>query len=633
MRPTHAKRAIFFVLLDSLVIIASLVLAFFIRFEFTIPHTYVPMIYAVLFLFLGVKLVVFVFFKLYRMTWRFVGISDLGSILMALLVSETIIMALVLIPSSAAYKNYLGHLAIAGFPRSIFLLDGLISFFLISGIRLSKRIYLEGLKNIVSVKKGTRTIIVGAGSTGEMILRDILKQEVTVFNPVSFLDDDPLQWKHYLHGVQVQGGVADMKAVIAKNRAEAIIIAIPNLSHKALKEIYSIARESGIKTIKIVPRIYDMHKPNINLKSLEEISIEDLLGRPDVRVNFSEVENFIKGRSVLITGAGGSIGSELVLQICAFGPSRLTLLDVDETEIHNVEIRLKREFSQYWQNGRGNSISFVVGDIRDEMLLQRVFSDSAPEIVFHAAAYKHVPMMEHNSYEAVKVNILGTHNLANAAAKQGVRKFIMISTDKAVEPTSVMGASKRVAEYICRSMNGKSSTDFVSVRFGNVLGSRGSVLPLFLDQLKHGGPLTVTHKDMQRYFMTIHEAVLLVLQASIIGRNGEVMVLDMGEPVKIQTLAEDLIRIHGLEPYKDIDIDFIGVRPGEKLFEEILTAEEGTVASRHEKIFMAKDSQAFSPAEIDDMLGAFRLLVDRAENDGGEAVRGLLRQYVKHYEG
>jgi FlaA1/EpsC-like NDP-sugar epimerase len=631
LHPTYVKRTVFFVLLDALIIIASLLLAFYVRFEFTVPPVYVEMIQVAFPLFLGVKLVTFVFFKLYRMTWRFVGLRDFWSILLAIFVSEAILLFLVM-ASATAHMPHFEFLSLKGFPRSIFLLDGLISFCLISGLRLSKRLYLETLGKMGRVRRGARTIIVGAGNTGEMILRDILKQEFPEFNPVVFLDDDPFHQKLYLHGVQVGGGIADMKAAIAELRAEAVIIAIPNLNHKVLKKVYAVAREAGIKTIKIVPRIYDIRQPNINLKGLEEIRIEDLLGRPDVRIDYDEVERFIKGRSVMITGAGGSIGSELVLQVCAFGPSRLTLLDADETEVHTMELRLKREFSHFWKEKKGCHVSFVVGDIRDEGLLQTVFSDNKPELVFHAAACKHVPMMEYNPREAVKVNILGTHNLATASVKHRVKKFIMISTDKAVEPTSVMGASKRVAEYVCKSRNGASTTDFVSVRFGNVLGSRGSVLPLFLDQLKRGGPLTVTHKDMRRYFMTIHEAVLLVLQASVIGNNREVMVLDMGEPVKIVALAEELVRIHGLEPYKDIDIEFIGMRPGEKLFEEVLTAEEGTVASRHEKVFVARDSKAFTAVEIGAMLEEFRRAVSRPESDGGAEVRGLLRKYVRHYE-
>ncbi len=332
---------------------------------------------------------------------------------------------------------------------------------------------------------------------------------------------------------------------------------------------------------------------------------------------------------MLVTGAGGSIGSEIVRQVCAFRPRKIILFDIDETELHNLALTLNRLFPTLQE-----AIHFITGDVRDALRLQEVFAELRPEIVFHAAAYKHVPMMEYNPKEAVKVNIFGTWNLVRTAVQYGVLKFVMISTDKAVRPTSVMGATKRMAEYLCRACDGLGDgpTHFVSVRFGNVLGSRGSVLPLFLDQLKHGQSLTVTHRDMKRYFMTIPEAVTLVLQASVIGRGGEVLVLDMGEPAKIMDLAERLIRIHGLEPYRDIDIKVTGLRPGEKLFEEILTAEEGTEASRHEKIFVARNEEKYSLEEIEKILGEFRDAVETPGlyDDGG--VRKLLRSYVKHYE-
>lgn len=379
---------------------------------------------------------------------------------------------------------------------------------------------------------------------------------------------------------------------------------------------------------------------------------------------------------MLITGAGGSIGSEIVIQVCSFNPARVYLLDIDETWLHNMEIKLNKIFPRLVGSVSGqrqgfsnssahlspeNRISFIVADVKDKEKINRVFETLRPQIVFHAAAYKHVPMMEYNSDEAVKVNIFGTYNLVTTAKKWETEKFIMISTDKAVMSTSIMGATKRVAEYICKAFNGDrgqgtenmeqgtvenselrtsnlerrtlNSTEFISVRFGNVLGSRGSVLPLFLNQIKQGGPLTVTHKDMQRYFMTIPEAVALVLQASVIGKGGEVLILDMGEPVKIVSLAEDLIRIHGMKPYEDIDIEFVGLRAGEKLFEEILTAEEGTTASRHDKVYIAQQSEQHSIRDIEGILMEFGAIVNN--HSGPEAdlkTRELLKKYVKHYD-
>ena len=418
-----------------------------------------------------------------------------------------------------------------------------------------------------------------------------------------------------------------LREVLAKQCAEAVIIAIPSLNHKTLREIYHSAKEYGVRTIKIVPRIYDFHQPDINIKNLEEISIEDLIGRQIVQVDHAGINDFIRGKSVLITGAGGSIGSEIAMQVCSFDPARVVLFDIDETELHSMSLRIGRAFSHIEEK-----CHFITGDIRDVSRIDEVFMAFKPDIVFHAAAYKHVPMMELNPKESIKVNIFGTYAVAEAAARYNVVKFILISTDKAIRPTSIMGASKRVAEYIGQAFNGLSGrTEYISVRFGNVLGSRGSVLPIFLEQLKHGGPITVTHPDMQRYFMTIPEAVSLVLQASTIGKGGEVLVLDMGEPVKILTLAEELIRLHGMMPYSDIDISFTGLRPGEKLFEEILTAEEGTMATRHEKIYVAKNSETRTSDEIKRLLEELKAILRETPMNDTRTIKNSLKKFVKYY--
>ena len=594
--------------------------------------------------FIIVKLAFLGLFRVYRITWRHVGINDMWNIVSALIVAQLVLIVLVLVPSPlnlfALIGRFFGPISI-GFPRSIFLVDLGICILLFSGLRISKRLYLELVRNKRNLKQGLSTIIIGAGNTGEMVLRDIAKQENPLFCPVGLLDDDGRKLGTYIHGVKVLAKTDKLKAVVRKYITEALIIAIPSLNHKDLRRMYDEARECGIKTIKIVPRIYDFQNSDINLKSLEEIKIEDLIGRQTVKVDYGEIEKFLKGRVILVTGAGGSIGSEIIMQVCGFYPERVILYDIDETELHNIALKLKQSFPYLYEK-----ISFVVGDIRDTERVNEVIKTFKPQIVFHAAAYKHVPMMEHNPDEAVKVNIFGTYNMAKTAAEHAVEKFIMISTDKAVMPTSVMGATKRLAEYICKAFNKNRSqesgvrsqnkkdngkTEFISVRFGNVLGSRGSVLPLFLNQLKYGGPLTVTHKDMRRYFMTIPEAVSLVLQASVIGKGGDVMVLDMGEPVKIVELAEELIRIHGMEPYKDVDIEFIGLRPGEKLFEEILTAEEGAVASKHERIFIARNSEKYSMEEIENILKEFNAAIKESSAVDGRRARDLLKKYVRHF--
>jgi len=628
LSPTHFKRVLFFILGDILIVAVSLYLSFLLRFDFKISPEYYNLFLRTLPFFLIIKLLTFFSFRIYRITWRYVSIGDLYNIVNATIVANSILIAVILLP----FPEVLRVIQLApfpGFPRSVFFIDGITTIALMAGFRVSKRLLLEIIFKGRRRGQGKRTVIVGAGNTGDMILRDMIRQEFSEFYPVAFLDDDPTKIGTYMHNVKVFSTTERLKDAVKKYKAEAVVIAIPSLNHKSLKSIYNSAKKTGVNAVKIVPRIYDFHRPEINLKSLEDIHIEDLIGRQAVEINFDEIEKFLSNSRVLITGAGGSIGAEITMQACAFQPQRIVLFDIDETELHNMQLRLLRLFPSL----RGR-IFFITGDVRDAGRVEEIFKAFRPGIVFHAAAYKHVPMMEYNPKEAVKVNILGTNLLVNASVAHNVKKFIMISTDKAVMPTSVMGATKRVAEYICKAFNGSSGdTEFISVRFGNVLGSRGSVLPLFLEQLKHGGPLTVTHKDMQRYFMTVPEAVSLVLQASVIGRAGEVLVLDMGEPVKIVEMAEELIRIHGMEPYRDIDIEFIGLRPGEKLFEEILTAEEGTVASRHQKIFIAKNGEEYSREAVENMLKEFEMAINIKESpeQGNNKIRALLKRYVRHF--
>jgi FlaA1/EpsC-like NDP-sugar epimerase len=670
--PLMSKRFLFFFASDILIIVFSLYISFFIRFEFTMSAGYRSMFLEIISLFIVVKLMVFAYFRLYKITWRYVGLHDLLNIVKAVFVSGLVLMVLPLIPfppSSSVYlsKYFSFNTHIEGFPKSIYLIDGFITLFLLCGLRVSKRLFSEVVRKKNITKSGKRTIILGAGNTGEMILRDMARQSFCEYDPVGFLDDDKSKINMYVRGIKVLGTMNRLKDVISRYRVEAVIIAIPSLNYHVLKEIYNLAKNARVHTIKIVPRIYDHHKPEINTKGLEDISIEDLLGRQSVHVDYKGIKGFLRDKIVLITGAGGSIGSEITRQVCSFQPERVILFDIDETELHTMKLKLEKMFPYLFLrqpecvggNGRGgdggkregrtddsriqDKVIFVTGDIRDKDVVEEVFGTFKPQIVFHAAAYKHVPMMESNPKEAVKVNMFGTYRIAEVSVRHHVEKFILISTDKAVRPTSVMGATKRVAEYICKGFNnaggqnGKNGTrtEFVSVRFGNVLGSRGSVLPLFLDQLKYGGPLTVTHNDMKRYFMTIPEAVSLVLQASVVGKGGEVLVLDMGEPVRIVSLAEELIRVHGMQPYKDIKIKFTGLRPGEKLFEEILTAEEGTTAGMHERVFIAKNGEKYSRDDIELILKKFEMVIEESAGDMQESnrqIRNMLKRYVKYYE-
>ncbi len=623
---SNVKQLVLLVVSDIGMAVLSLYAAFLIRFEFNLSDEYRQLILMTLPVFIPAKLISLTSFRLYSTSLKYFGLSDVLNIAKSVIAAETIIMLLVLNVFTTPFIPQLSflHLFTISVPRSVFIIDGILSMLLFAGTRASKRVFSEIAQRRRMSRSGVRTIIVGAGNTGDLLLRDILRPHSPQFHPIGLLDDNKQKIGTLVNGIKVLGVTTELREMIVRYRAAAVIIAIPSLNYKVLRRIFDDAHAAGVDSIKIIPRIYDFHKPEVNLKDLEEISIEDLIGRQTVMVDREAIGAFLRGQVVLITGAGGSIGSEISLQICGFEPERVVLFDIDETALHNLRLRIGRTHGHL-----ADRIVFAVGDIRDADRVQEVCRDHRPGIVFHAAAYKHVPMMEHNPREAVKANILGTYETARAAVDCGAQKFIMISTDKAVRPTSIMGATKRMAENVCRSLSGIGTTEFIAVRFGNVLGSRGSVLPLFLDQLKYGGPLTVTHRDMQRYFMTIPEAVSLVLQASVIGKGGEIMVLDMGVPITIVKLAEELIRLHGLQPYQDIDIQFTGMRPGEKLFEELLTAEEGTIATVSDKVFIARSNDRYAPEVIEDILDEFRSALNGRGAD--QAVRELLRKHVPHY--
>lgn len=616
LNSSQFKRILFFGISDILAICLSLYLAFLIRFDFNYQSPSVnKFFYTSLPFFLVIKLSSFSFYRMFHISWRYVGLKDFYNIFKAIVLSVFFLIMLLF---------YFKINKLTGFPRSVLIIDALITLFFVSSIRISKRLFLESAKWKKSTMKN-RTLILGAGNTGEMILRDMIKTGFAAYYPVGILDDDRNKRGTFLHGVKVIGRLDDLPQMIKKLSIKAVVVAIPTLNHKNLREIYMAAKRFNIHETKIVSRMYDFHHPQISLKSLEDISIEDLLGRKTVEIDYGAIEKFLKGKHILVTGAGGSIGSEIVIQLCAFQPELIIAFEIDETDIYHLRLKLRKAFPDM-----KNKIIFVVGDIRDIERVNEVFDTYHPRIVFHAAAYKHVPMMEDNCREAVKVNIFGAYNMVLAAKKNRVNKYIMISTDKAVNPTSIMGATKRIAEYICSAFNDNHKNEFISVRFGNVLGSRGSVLPLFMDQLKEGGPLTVTHKDIERYFMTIPEAVSLVLQASVIGKGGDTLILDMGDPVKILKLAEELIQLHGYKPYKDVDIQIIGLRPGEKLHEEMLTAEEGSCVTKHKKVFKAQINEKYSLKDIEKIIDEFRK-VTYSSNGRDKDIKEILKKYIKWY--
>jgi len=403
-----------------------------------------------------------------------------------------------------------------------------------------------------------------------------------------------------------------------------VLIADHDLSLMEVKELYTTARRLDLQEIKIVPKLYSLTNVDITVKKLEDIHVEDLINRQEIHVETDKIADFLENKKILVTGAAGSIGSEIIRQIMLFNPETIIIFEIDETEVFNLEKEIQERFPEMLTR----TIS-VIGDIRDREKVTAVFKRYKPDIVFAAAAYKHVPLMESNPDEAVKVNLFGTYNLCKAADNNNVEKFINISTDKAVKPLSVMGRTKRIGEYIIQAFNNNSKTQYISVRFGNVLGSRGSVIPIFLEQIRKGGPVTVTHEDMKRYFMTIPEAVTLVLQAGLIGKGGEVMVLDMGEPILIRKIAEELIKLHNMEPGRDIEITYTGIRPGEKIFEEILTTEEGTNKTTHERVYVANSSAIYTLDQIDNLLNEFDKVLKNNWNT--EQIKLLIADSLDHH--
>jgi len=607
------KRPIFrllsFLVLDAALIFLSVWLAFLVRFEGQIPSGYFLNIYGIIFLALIITLPIFYFLKLYYFTWAYVSTEELISLVKAIGLSFLLL--------TAAFFVLRDQPVFTGFPRSTLFIAYFFIFILCGGIRFAKRIYLKVFPKSAAEEK-ERTLIVGAGDAGEQILRSILSSPNSAYLPVGFVDDSQAKSGVLIHGLKVLGKINDIPKIVKEGNVESLIIALPSAGSRAIKQAVENGRKAGLKKIKVVPSINELISGQVSLGQLREVEMEDLLGREPISLDQKSIENFIQNKTVLITGAAGSIGSELSRQIAKIKPSFLILLDQDETGIFNISEELEDNFPKL------NKMPVIV-DIKDEEKVGRIFKEFHPDIVFHAAAYKHVPLMEKNPDTAVKNNAFGTKIVAEAALKYSTEKFVFISTDKAINPTSVMGATKRIGEMICQTLNGK--TKFISVRFGNVLDSRGSVIPIFREKIKKREPIEITHPEMKRYFMTTPEACLLVLQAGAMGEGEEVFVLDMGEPIKIIDLAKEMIKLSGFEPDKDIPIVFTEPRPGEKFFEEILTAEEGTILTQNQKIFMAKLSN-INQEKLN--LGLDKLK-KAADNGDKEAIIKILKEIVPTY--
>lgn len=554
-----------FLLLDGVILALMPVVALLIRFEGVLPDRELALLLGWIPWFVAVSLMVFYAYGMYHRIWHYARVRDLVAIIGAVSLSVTIVFVL----------DIFSGMKIS---RSVYVLLWMLSIGGVGMSRLAFKINWDNFSNDDIKKK--QVLIVGAGAAGAMMVREIEQNDAATLNIVGFMDDDIRKQGSSLSGFPVLGTTEDIVAVSKKKNIDEIIIAMPSVSGSVIRKIADICRVTGCQ-IKIMPSLFDMTSGNVNAGKLRNINIEDLLRRDPIHLDFEQITGYIAGKTVLITGAGGSIGSEISRQISHVGAKEIILLGRGENSIYEIYQELKVKFpDQLYRT--------VIANITDAQRMEEVFAKYSPQVVFHAAAHKHVPLMEIQPAEAVCNNVFGTKNVAELADRFGSEIFVLISTDKAVNPTSVMGATKRCAELVLQEINQHSKTKFVTVRFGNVLGSRGSVVPLFEKQIAAGGPVTITHPDMTRFFMTIPEAVQLVLQAGSQAEGGEVFLFDMGNPVKIKDMACDLIQLHGLKPDKDIKLVYTGLRPGEKLYEELLTSEEGTSSTRHEKIFKAK---------------------------------------------
>jgi FlaA1/EpsC-like NDP-sugar epimerase len=600
---------------DLAVLSAAFWLAFLFRFEFSIPHSwitssmigwpYVVLIEYAMLSALGVP----------RFSWRFVSIREAERIALAIALATAILVGLRL-----ALPIMLEVFVV---PYGVLCMNLFLCFVGLVGVRASWRVHGERAerRRRFAGRKRERVLLLGAGQAGVVVAREIAARPDLALHTVGFLDDDHLKVGMRIGGLSVLGRIDDVAEIAARKRVKRVLITIANATGSQIRAITMRCRDAGLDT-KIIPGIYEIVGDRVNLSRIREVAIEDLLGREPVQLDESQLNASIRGAVVMVTGAGGSIGSELCRQICRYSPARLVLVE----RFENALFEIHRELAGLYPH---LTIAPEIGDVTDAHRMEQVLTEARPSIVFHAAAHKHVPMMEANPGEAVKNNVGGTRLVADLADRLGVERFVMVSTDKAVNPTSVMGATKRVAEIYMQALALRSKTRFVTVRFGNVLGSSGSVIPIFKQQIAAGGPVTVTHPEMQRYFMTIPEASQLVLQAGAMGNGGEIFILDMGEPVKIVDLARDLITLSGLRPGDDIEIKFNGIRPGEKLFEQLSTDAEHADKTKHPKIFIGRVA---SPGWIEAMRGLDNLLGLVDCNDA-DRIRRALHGMVPEYTG
>ncbi len=605
-------RILLLVVTDMVAVMASSALSLYVRYEFSfmsIEPQFWKAIQDAYLLNVFVTLIIFYIFRLYNSVWRYASDTEMVNVVIAVTICS--IMQPVIFWLLGTYV-----------PRSFPFFYGFFMAIFTGGVRFSYR-FLRMVQNKrlnhFNTPERQNYMIVGAGASGNAILQEVQSSKYLSMHVACFIDDNPGCQGKYLRGVPIVGGREKIAESVEKYDVDEIIIAIPSASRSELKPLLEICKETG-RRIQILPGMYQIIKGDVNVSNLREVQIEDLLGRDPIEVNVDEIIGYVRDKVVLVTGGGGSIGSELCRQVARHSPRRLVILDIYENNAYEIQQELRRDYPEL-------DLEVLIGSVRNTMRVDEIFREYRPDIVYHAAAHKHVPLMEDSPNEAIKNNVFGSLKVAAAADRYGTGRFVMISTDKAVNPTNIMGASKRICEMVIQNMNRKSRTEYVAVRFGNVLGSNGSVVPLFKKQIEQGGPVTVTHPDIIRYFMTIPEAVSLVLQAGAYAKGGEIFVLDMGEPMKILDLAKNMIKLSGYRVNEDIRIEFTGLRPGEKMYEELLMQEEGLKETANRMIYIGR------PIEYDDELFERQLeRLQEASVNESQDIRALVREIVPSYQ-
>ena len=601
-------RRIVFVVIDIMTVCAASIAPLWIRFELNykdIPEVYLNSAWNFMVINVIITLVVFYIFRLYHSLWAFAGTSEAQNIVAACFLS--------------AVLDFVGMRILQyPIPRSYYFMYALVLTAITTLGRFSYRIMRSMHHKAQNKKNGTRVMVIGAGDAGNTVIKEIINSNYSTMTIKCIIDDNESKWGRFIQGIKIVGGRDKIVEYAALYGIDEIIIAIPSANRATMKALVEICKETSCK-LRTLPGIYQLVNGEVNVSKLRDIDVEDLLGRDPIKVDLESILNYVRGKTIMVTGGGGSIGSELCRQIAGHQPGRLIIVDIYENNAYEIQQELKQKYPSL-------DLIVLIASVRNTNRINSIMRNYHPDIIYHAAAHKHVPLMEVSPNEAIKNNVFGTWKTAQAAVQNGVKKFVLISTDKAVNPTNIMGASKRICEMIIQTYNRHYDTEFVAVRFGNVLGSNGSVIPLFKKQIAAGGPVTVTHPDIIRYFMTIPEAVSLVLQAGVYAKGGEIFVLDMGEPVKILDLAKNLIRLSGYKINEDIKIEFTGLRPGEKLYEELLMSEEGMTDTENKLIHIGK------PIEFDESQFYVQLnnLKHAVENEC-EDVRPLIQEIVPTY--